>query len=80
MANGEQRLPEPVTGTAPGSGPSVAKGDKHHEGWDKALDNAISEIERRWGDPATYAVTITLEADIEIVNPGGVGQYRVTLS
>ena len=77
--DGEQRLPEPVTGKDPGGGPTGVKSE-HHEHFNRALDDAIEQIAGKdWPKPASYDVTVTLEARIDVENPAGVGEYRVTI-
>ncbi len=64
-----------------GPGATGVKERPHHDYWDDAIDDAIRQIEQKdWPKPAHYDVTLTFEATIDVENPGGVGQYRVTMS
>ena len=51
----------------------------HHEGWEQAMEDALVKAGRRWGPGKYPRVTVTFEAEVEVTNPAGVGEYRVVL-
>jgi hypothetical protein len=76
----------PISGTFP---PEDAAHERPldipaHEGFDKAWEDAIKQAESQWhkkGDPPiSVVVKVEYSARIDIWNPGGVGQYVVTIS
>jgi len=51
--------------------------DQHHEGWNKALQDALNNIGLPKG---YYQANIQYSAIIDVYNPGGVIEYEVTIS
>jgi hypothetical protein len=64
----------PVHGHAPAD-----PGQPHHVGFDKALKDALDKASGL-GDPGTYEVDVQFGATVEVVNPGTIQQYKVTLN
>ena len=52
---------------------------KHHEGFDEALDKALSQLSKDVGLD-TYTVKVEFEAEVTVTNPGSIGFYTVILS
>jgi hypothetical protein len=55
------------------------KGHKHHEGFDAALNQALSQLSKDIGK-GNYTVTVEFEAEVDVKNPGSIGFYTVKLS
>jgi len=53
--------------------------EMHHEGWDRALDLALSKLSGTVG-PGKYTVRVEFTAGVEVSNPGNIGWYKVTLT
>jgi hypothetical protein len=72
MSNGD----EPLIGR------SVAKEQKqrHYEGWDKALDDAINKFEGRYPDAeGEFTADLKLSITFYRKSPGWVGEYKIEL-
>jgi hypothetical protein len=54
-------------------------GEKHHEGFSRALDEALSQLSSEIGT-GDYAVRVEFAADVKVSNPGRVGFYKVILT
>ena len=84
MSEAGHRPPRPVTGTKQGEG--IGGGHEHSRFFDDAFEDALEKATKPQGEgggewPAgDYLVTVTFEANVEVRNPGGVVEYRVTLS
>jgi hypothetical protein len=52
---------------------------KHHEGFDEALDKALSQLSKDVG-AGDYTVTVEFEAEVTVKNPGSIGFYTVKLT
>lgn len=66
----------PVTGVFKPTKRTLQDPTQHHIGWDKALDKALQDINRPRG---TYQVQVVQSAIVDVVNPGHIIEYRVTL-
>jgi hypothetical protein len=55
------------------------KGEAHHSGFDRAFDEALSQLSSEIGT-GHYAVSVKFGADVEVTNPGKVGFYKVMLT
>jgi hypothetical protein len=55
------------------------KDHPHHEGFDEALEKALSQLSKDVGT-GTYTVKVEFEAEVDVKNPGSIGFYTVTLS
>ena len=51
----------------------------HAAGWNAALDKALAGASRKF-DPGPQAVNVEFWAEIEVVNPGTIQNYCVTLT
>jgi hypothetical protein len=75
----------PITGTFPKEPMSddQLRELSAHEGFDQAWKDAIAQAEKAWHTPGQdrveIPVTIEYQARIDIWNPGGIGQYGVTI-
>ena len=55
--------------------------DRPEEGFGLAIQDAVDQIAEQWGaDGAPYEVTISLEARVDVWNPGQIGEYRAVAS
>jgi hypothetical protein len=54
-------------------------GGKHHEGFDDALEKALSQCSTDIG-VGNYTVTVEFEAEVNVENPGSIGFYTVKLT
>jgi hypothetical protein len=54
------------------------KTKKHAEAFDEALEAALAEASKTLG-PGTHQVQVRFEAELEVTNPGLVGEYRIVL-
>jgi hypothetical protein len=52
---------------------------KHHEGFNDALEQALSQLSTEVG-PGKYNVTVQFEAEVDVSNPGKITGYSVTLA
>jgi hypothetical protein len=68
MPSGETRATVPNT-----------HGGKHHEGFDEALEKALSQLSKDVGT-GDYTVTVEFEAQVKVENPGSIGFYTVKLT
>ena len=55
------------------------KGQPHHEGFNEALELALSQLSKDVGT-GDYTVKVEFEAQVKVKNPGSIGFYTVTLS
>jgi hypothetical protein len=55
------------------------KTKKHAEAFDAAFEGALAEASRTLG-PGKHQVQVRYEAELEVTNPGHVGEYRIFLS
>jgi hypothetical protein len=67
-----------VVGTYKPKAPLHAAG--HSAGFDLALANALSKLERKWGVGEYPNVRVQFAADITVTNPGTIDTYIVTLA
>jgi hypothetical protein len=75
----------PITGTYPPEGEEADVRDlSPHEGfnraWNDALDKAAKEWHREGEPPIEVPVVIEYRARVDIWNPGGIGQYHVSIT
>jgi hypothetical protein len=54
------------------------KTKKHAEAFDVALEAALAEASKTLG-PGKHQVRVGFEAELEVTNPGHVGEYRIFL-
>ena len=59
-----------------GDAPEPVAATSHHEGFDRALDKALRDLD---GDKYAGQTLQVLQFVVISRNPGGVGQYRVEL-
>jgi hypothetical protein len=54
------------------------KTNKHAEAFDVALEAALAEASKTLG-PGKHQVRVGFEAELDVTNPGQVGEYRIFL-
>ena len=65
--------------TATGQAPRDPNGN-HHEGWSKALDEALKNMEGTF-EKGTHTVEVKFHlVDVEVNSPGTIGFYQVTIT
>jgi hypothetical protein len=50
-----------------------------HQGFDRALEQALGQLSSEIGT-GNYKVRVEFAADVEVVNPGKIGFFEVTLT